>query len=222
MNINSDLRAKFGEIRDQGARPTCLAMAGSDLHGWHHGMSEWLSAEYLFYHAVKRTTPFDPTRAVSTAAIAASMDESGQPKETIWPYLSALPANINEWSPPQTADQLWRANIEFGKETVSGLLKTINDGNPVLMALSLSKGFFRPDVGGLIRSTKHDEDTPYHHAVVGVATGTPDGNEPFVLIRNSWGKGWGLAGYAWISAEYLEGHLLLKGSIKGTATHDTD
>lgn len=44
----------FGPARDQGARPTCLAFAASDLHA---GVREaWtpLSCEFLFYHAQRR------------------------------------------------------------------------------------------------------------------------------------------------------------------------
>ena len=55
MNINiiSDLRHLFGDVRDQGDRPTCLAFATSDAHAGVRPGWVPLSCEYVFYHAVK-------------------------------------------------------------------------------------------------------------------------------------------------------------------------
>jgi hypothetical protein len=54
VTIDCDLRSMFGPVRDQGARPTCLAFAASDAHA--AVRPDWvpLSCEFAYYHALKR------------------------------------------------------------------------------------------------------------------------------------------------------------------------
>ena len=44
-----------------------------------------------------------------------------------------------------------------------------------------------------------------YHAVVGVGLGThSDTGQDHVLLRNSWGTSWGLAGHAWMPIALLD------------------
>ena len=82
----------FGPARDQGARPTCLAFAASDLHA---GMREaWtpLSCEFLFYHAQRRAGR-PPTIGATVPATLDALRHDGQPREEGWPYLDSPPAD---------------------------------------------------------------------------------------------------------------------------------
>jgi C1A family cysteine protease len=44
------------------------------------------------------------------------------------------------------------------------------------------------------------------HAVVAVASGE-NGEGNWLLVRNSWGAGWGLNGHAWVSEQYVSRQL---------------
>lgn len=86
VNILVDLRSLFGPIRDQGARPTCLAFAASDTHAALRAGWDPLSCEFAFYHAQKRTGR-PPTKGAFLEDMLAALREEGQPVETGWPDL---------------------------------------------------------------------------------------------------------------------------------------
>ena len=66
--VSVDLRSKFGQARNQGLRPTCLAFAASDAHaGMRVGWTP-LSCEYAFYQAQRRAG-----RPPSKGALLSSM-----------------------------------------------------------------------------------------------------------------------------------------------------
>jgi hypothetical protein len=83
-----DLRNQFGPVRDQGARPTCMAFAASDAHSFARASVDPLSAEYAFYHAVHRQLIPDRTKGVSFSAMVDAIATDGQPLESSWPYLA--------------------------------------------------------------------------------------------------------------------------------------
>lgn len=216
MHIVNDLRNRFGTVRDQGPRPTCLAMSASDLHGCHHG-AVTLSAEYLFYQGIRRMTSPDPQAGLTTGAVSAALISDGQPLEVVWPYRPALP---EPWSPPEALGQIWKGEIRFRKETAKEVARILGTDMPLVLGLSLTTAFFNPDANGRLSVHQGDADTPHRHAVVGVgAARSPDG-EDHVLVRNSWGANWGLNGHAWISVRYLEKRLLWIGSINGAAPNE--
>jgi C1A family cysteine protease len=67
--------------------------------------------------------------------------------------------------------------------------------------MTFSSALFMPAADGVVDSTE-PEDLNLRHAVLAVATGNRVKNK-FMLVRNSWGDTWGLAGYAWLSQRYL-------------------
>ncbi len=200
--VRHDLRGQFGPAREQGLRPTCLAFATSDAHAAVRD-STWadLSCEYLFYHAVRRQGS-NHKSGVNIASIRDALDQDGQPVEAGWPYLKVVP---KVWKPPAKVGSLFcRASSTlsggFGKAW-----KKLTSGTPVLIGMSISDAFLYA-TGGEVDSTEAI-DTTRRHAVIAVATGDRDGAR-FLMVRNSWGAGWGLAGYAWIAEQYMKPRIM--------------
>jgi hypothetical protein len=204
VTIDCDLRSLFGPVRDQGARPTCMAFAASDAHaavrpGW-----EALSCEFAYFHALKRDGGA-PNDGATLAGMLASIKEDGQPPESVWPYLAMVPANITAWKPPAKTEPRYRRASARGRSSVADVVQLLDKDAPVLLTMKLSDAFYLPDADGLVASTE-PPDPNRRHAVVAVGHGRK-GVRRLILIRNSWGAAWGVGGYAWLSEDYLAARL---------------
>lgn len=197
-----DLRLLFGGVRDQGARPTCLAFAASDCHAALRDGWTPLSCEFAFYHAQRRAGLSSHTGSTLEAMLAV-LREDGQPIETDWPYLAASPADFSIWTPPSRVGPVYR---RAGKRRSGGfdeILALLEADQPALVLMMLSDAFYSPDSDGVVIAPTNEAPDPLRrHAVVAVAHGTLN-NERMVLVRNSWGPGWGLGGQAWITESFL-------------------
>lgn len=203
--INCDLRSRFGPVRDQGRRPTCLAFALSDSHAAARADLSALSSEFLFFHAQRRAKLRPDQGAILVSAIEA-LREDGQPIEQVWPYLPALPTNLEQWSPPSPV-QTHHCHATRHDFDIFDLTHQLDTGHPVLLMVYLADSFYMPDADGLISRPSSDQpDLVRQHAVVAVGHGQSNG-ERVILVRNSWGPSWGLAGHGWVPHGYLSNYL---------------
>jgi C1A family cysteine protease len=76
------------------------------------------------------------------------------------------------------------------------------------MGLELTERFYRPHQDGRLPDMDADQLRYGAHAVVAVGHGL-EGADEFLLIRNSWGDGWGDAGHAWLPLSYVGSQLII-------------
>ncbi len=205
VKIIVDLRSKFGVARDQNPRPTCLAFAASDTHaalrpGWTP-----LSAEWAYYHAVKRDGG-QPEDGSTLASMLAVIRSDGQPIEPEWPYIQSNTIDVARWFPPIKPTALYFRDHEVCKVGFQHLVDQLDLGVPVLTTMTLSNAFFLPDSDGVVDRSEA-VDPKLRHAVVATGHGERAGKR-LILMRNSWGEGWGLKGYAWLAEDYLATRLI--------------
>lgn len=212
IDIVRDLRPLFGPARDQGARPTCLAFAASDTHaGLRDGWAP-LSCEFAFYAAQKRAGR-PPTSGALLSTMLDALRLDGQPDEKGWPYLAAVPADHRLWTPPATVGPLYGRNGQRDGTDLSSILAALDRDTPMLMLTMLSRSFFQPRGDGVVDPANDELPEPaQRHAVVAVGHGTVDGT-PAILIRNSWGPGWGLEGHAWLTERFLAPRLFATANL---------
>lgn len=196
VEIEIDLRPKLGAIRDQGARPTCLAHATTAAHENCRGSITPLSPEYLHFFAAGGVVS-----GVSVKTIADILKRKGQPIDADCPYLNTNPPG--GWR-PRTRLELFRRNSqERTGSNLSEIEQIIRGEQAPVLGIGLTNGFFVPSSPWNISS---DGPLRGFHAVIGVGLGKFNANRA-VLIRNSWGLDWADDGYAWLDATYISRHL---------------
>lgn len=206
VTVLKDLRAELGPARNQGPRPTCLAFAASDAHaalrpGWAP-----LSCEFVFYHAQRRAGR-PPDRGATLSAMLLTLRHDGQPAEIGWPYLATTPADAARWTPPaEVGPRFARAGAPQA-QAVNAVIAELDANRPVILLLMLSRSFFMPAAEGVIAPGAGEAPEPARrHAVVAVGHGTVCG-ERAILVRNSWGSGWGVAGHGWLTESFVKPRL---------------
>ena len=157
-----------------------------------------LSAEYLFFQAAQFMPGNDVSKGLTFQAAQFALRDQGQPHEDEWPYQMVEP---NPWLPPAVTT-IWSADLTLGSAPqFSTVVSQIKSGRPVILAIRLAAGFW--DVQGPLFRVSPSGPGFGGHAVLAVGLGVDAGGDEFLLVRNSWGKGWGSAGHAWLPVEYL-------------------
>ncbi len=205
-----DLRNQFGPVRDQGERPTCMAFAASDVHSFARDSLDMLSAEYAFYHAVHRQLTPDRTKGVSFSAMVDTIAMDGQPMESGWPYLSDLQAN-DPWTPPASPGTIYRRNTRTIVNALKEIFDALLTGSPVILGMEISNSFYNLRAGDVLPVA--NEALAGRHALIAVGLGVQN-SAHCLLLRNSWGTGWGEFGHGWIHEDYLAPRLIVAGIMK--------
>ena len=198
VSVNVDLRVTLGPVRDQHARPTCLAMAVTTAHEHARGSNIPLSPEYLHYFISNSQTAAPMTFPAAIDALA----EPGQAKDVDCPYQSTDPPS--SWAPPTTGIHLFRRLSDSVPHGTGDDIAALLRGQQVpVIAISLPPGMYQPTAPWVIPP---DGTIEGFHAVAVVGLGNHNGTRCF-LIRNSWGSSWGMDGHAWLTDSFLSRHL---------------
>lgn len=195
--IQLDYRPEFGPVRNQAARPTCLAHAATAAHEHTRGSTVPLSPEYLHYFASKGAAS---SEGVDFPHISHALLNPGQPREVACPYQPDGPPPT--WTPPQNLN-LYRRNSAMKAPSSDQIDALLNAGHVPVLGITTPKAFFSPEPPWIISP---DETVHGLHAVVAVALGIVNATRHF-LIRNSWGPEWADEGHAWLDEAFMAQHL---------------
>ena len=200
-----DLRCRFGAVRDQGLRSTCLAFAVAAVHEHARGNPlVTLSVETLYW-AAKQLDGDSHLPGTTLEAADMALQRWGQPPEALWPYDPARADHDESYSPPAgVIDSPHRrfaaiASVPTDPWIVEGLLE---EGTATAIGFPTWPGIRRLR-GAHLAIPQRSELEADHHVMVAVGYRS-DTNE--VLLRNSWGLSWGDGGHAWIAASFIADH----------------
>lgn len=141
------------------------------------------------------------------SAVLEALREEGQPVEGAWPYLPVVPADPSDWVPPLDVGPCFRRNSRAVPRSVGEIVRRLDRSVPVVVSFRLSEAFFSGwDEHGVVAQDA-EPSMALRHAAVATGHGMR-GSKRWLLIRNSWGIGWGCGGYGWVGEEYLDRALL--------------
>jgi C1A family cysteine protease len=128
-------------------------------------------------------------------AALAALEEDGQCEEAAWPYGDAVASDPNATYFRAEADSRQRMDL------MDAATKVLSEGRAALLVLRLTESWFAVNADGLVPAPTHNDRFAGRHAVVAAGY---DAARQRVLVRNSWGAGWGDGGYAWLPHDYVE------------------
>lgn len=79
----------------------------------------------------------------------------------------------------------------------------LSDGYPIVFGLKLTAAFFRPPYGGYIPTPDPSDPRSAEHGLHAMLLVGYNDRQRVFVVRNSWGKDWGVDGYCYLSYDYV-------------------
>jgi len=219
-----DLRPWCSPVEDQGALGSCTAHAGVGIIEYYErkAFGRHTDASRLFLYKVTRNLmkAKGDTGAYLRTTIGA-MVLFGVCPEDYWPYTDSETAFDKE---PNAFTYAFAANFQTIKyfrhdppNTEPGKLLTklktwLAKGHPAMFGFTVYNSIEQADKTGRIPFPSPKEKIEGGHAIVAVGyddkmkiknTHNKAETTGALLIRNSWGEGWGEQGYGWLPYDYV-------------------
>jgi C1A family cysteine protease len=219
-----DLRRWASPVEDQGGLGSCTAQAGAGIIEYYERKSfgRHIEASRLFLY--KATRNLMKARGDTGAYIRSTMGAMvlfGVPPEPYWPYTDDGEAFDRE--PPAFcyAFALSYRTLLYYRHDPAGaaraavlerLKASLAAGHPAMFGFTVYSSIDQAEATGRIPVPFGRERIEGGHAVVALGyddaldIANASGGEPArgaLLVRNSWGRGWGEKGYGWLPYAYV-------------------
>ena len=202
-----DLRAQFPPPYDQGALGSCTANAISGalqfLEGKEGSPAPLMPSRLFIYfneRALEGSTGSDSGAQIRDGIKTVARD--GFCPESEWPYdIAAFATKPGARCYQDALRERVSQYLRLAPATVQ-LLTCLASGYPFVFGFSVYESFETASVAttGIVHLPHPDERLVGGHAVVAVGYDQPAGR---FIVRNSWGGGWGMAGYFTMPFQYL-------------------
>lgn len=174
-----DLRTYCQPIRNQGSQGACAAMAGAAMKEAHeykdYKLREYLSPQYIYNMRANKTSS-----GMYMRDLMSILTKYGVCKESTYPYLTTSTIT-NEIT---TEANKFRIKGYASIATIDGLKNALFTNGPAVIAVPVY------NYGATLWNQEANQTSLGGHAMV-ILGYTSVG----FIIRNSWGTGWGDAGY---------------------------
>lgn len=210
-----DLRDLCPGVHQQGQPPTCTGFSISAAFQFQQRRQNlddfWPSPLFIYYTERGMQRAQHKTGGANLRAGLKAVSKHGVCPEKMWPYSPKM--SVIRTKPPVHAYQfaqhhkiLSYQRLEQGGRSNTvflNLLKArLSEKAPFLFAFKVYESFEAdPDLkSGVMPIPEPYEDFISWHAVLAVGY---DDRRRQILVRNSWGPGWGSDGYFWMPYEFI-------------------
>jgi hypothetical protein len=211
-----DLSDRVTEVSDQGPRPLCVAFA---LGAAHESLAhdDFVPAPEPLWWWLHRHGLAGPDGALLDDG-GDALSAVGQCPVHAWPYDASLSHRTED--PPSAAGPApWRlattVPVPLAHDGVEEELEAVlADGSPVVVIIEVTDAFESPHEDGYVDTPDLRAPSGGYHAVVVEGAWTEPGRGRVLLVRNSWGEGWGAGGFALLPVEYLVAHAAQAAAVR--------
>lgn len=210
-----DLRAWCSPIDDQGELGACTAHAAAGMYEYfeQRAFGRFIDVSRLFlYKTTRNLAKLTGDSGAELRNAMGALALFGAPPEDYWPYKVKSfdvepPAFCYAFGQSFQALKYFRLDPpgSVSASTLSKVRKTVASGLPAMFGFTCYSSLYQAD-DGLIPMPGKGEKVVGGHAVLCVGYNDDKeitGSKGALLIRNSWGTGWGDQGYGWLPYDYV-------------------
>jgi C1A family cysteine protease len=218
-----DLRPWCAPIENQGALGSCTANAGVSIFEYfeRRAFGKHIDASRLFlYKTTRNMLHWTGDTGAFLRTTMGAMVLFGIPPEEYWPYITAdyekePPAFCYAFAQNYQAMSYYRLDPSGTSKTalLTNIKTNLAGGLPSMFGFTIYGSYTQANTTGMIPYPTKGEKIIGGHAVVAVGyddsvkikntfAGATE-TKGALLIRNSWGTGWGSSGYGWLPYEYV-------------------
>jgi C1A family cysteine protease len=207
LPVSVDLRPNCPAVYDQGQLGSCTANAVGGLAQFlmmkeqHTSFVPSRLAIYYWERVIENSVSQDSGASISDSLAVVS--NTGCPHESLWWY------NINKFAVRPNNKVVADANkhkitsaMQVNNTSLATMQSCLSSGFPITIGFTVYSSFESSQVArtGIVPMPNSHEQILGGHAVLIVGY---DNTRNWFIVRNSWGAGWGAAGYFYMPYQYF-------------------
>ena len=190
---------------DQGTRPLCIPIVVTAAHeACRKQPPEPLAPDALWSSCVASGTA--SREGTTLEAVADALRKDGQPSLVDWPFNTEIFHEADQIPLAAQASIWYQADLSSVPIANDGIEDGIENHLAISLAVALivevTTEFEQATSNGTIEVPPLTAPQGSYHAVLAVGARTSE-RARTLLVRNSWGPGWGAGGYGWLPLDYL-------------------